>query len=82
MNVVQTSTFRKIVKKLHPNQKKEVDILIDQRFEKLNTRIKDPSSPIYQANQDSAKYQVLKECCQKECYQNANSTAEKTLIRF
>ncbi len=25
MNVVQTSTFRKIVKKLHPNQKKEVD---------------------------------------------------------
>ncbi len=25
MNVVQTSTFRKIVKKLHPNQKKDVD---------------------------------------------------------
>ncbi len=25
MNVLQTSTFRKIVKKLHPNQKKEVD---------------------------------------------------------
>jgi mRNA-degrading endonuclease RelE of RelBE toxin-antitoxin system len=36
MNVVQTSTFRKIVKKLYPNQKKAID-------EAIKTIINNPS---------------------------------------